>query len=185
MRALMALGAIAAALGLTCVQQIVGHSHRVPLAAPPRKSDPEPETGSVADGPAPRGAAPRGAASGTGASVPTARVPVQRSRAVVPHARTVAPSIGLKTSPAVHVEDGARAAVAVVSFRLPEGTGRHRKPTTGAMSPCASTSGYVGKHRRVQLAGHVSVQHPSWSNAIHGGDRPRYVQRPGLVRNPV
>jgi hypothetical protein len=128
MRALMALGAIAAALGLSNCQQALG---------------------SVVHGKAPA-TRPDEEAGGEASITFTGHAPGYVKRPVIGTAvsevrRTVPAATEPTSRPTAAAADRT---VIPVAYTLPEGAGKHRKPAVkDAAESCAAHSGYVGKHR--------------------------------------
>jgi hypothetical protein len=128
MRALMALGAIAAALGLSNCQQALGSVLHGKVRPPAARRDGE--------------ALPKSSLTFTGTgktpAIGTAVSEVRSGAAIEPTARPAAAS--------------GRTVVIAVAYTLPEGVGKHRKPAKDCGESCGHNSGYVGKHRRCDSA---------------------------------
>jgi hypothetical protein len=148
MRALMALGAIAAALGFSSAQQALGDAPaKARASAPDREDEAAPGTSHL-----------------TFEDTPKAPVPKapQNSRPA--------------TKPAVHpAGKSSSTTIETVAYTLPKGTGKHRKPAADHGDSRGHELGRSGKHRRHHGPRHErdgEHAHHGRHHSDHDGEHP-------------
>jgi hypothetical protein len=174
LRALMALGALATAIGIGSAQLAAANPPRTRASAPPR-DETAPETG--------RSALVE-TAPGTGQPARTGhRTPVVGEAVSRPPANKSHTSSRIRSTEPKARQLTVNAAVTVVAaaYTLPEGTGKHRKPTTATYSdPCGRNAGYVGRHRGHRDGGYEHL-HRHDNDHDHDRDRAGYGHRQGML----